>query len=997
MGSARALREDSPGSPADGSVRAVGDARRLGGEPPEQDAQSERRRSVGTITSNVGLFSGIDTASLIQQILQIEARPRQLAENRLFQLQTQQAAYLDINSRLSGLSTAAQAFRTDNIFDTRSAASSDDSVLSAIAGTSATNGSYTFIVDRLVTTRQQLSRGFADRDNSAIGIDQISFDDQRARLDRDTSLSELNDGNGIDRGAILIDGVEIDLSRVATVGDVIESINSASGLSGVTASVQNGSFVLEGATSVTSGPGDDTAASLGLAGKAAVSGAITGDRVFGLNNNTALTSLNDGRGETIDSTVGEHVFDLVFEVTDPDVGGSPVRVEIRLGDVIDLPDNEDEEIEVTQAAASDIGGVVDRINQALTDAGLTDLSASIDQASGRLVVNGSGNETIDITSSDDTTTAEDLGIAGSFTGGAVAGGRILADANTTLLSSINGGSGLAGDGLLNVDTRDGSSLAIDISAAQTLEQVINAINDQGGGSITAGLNKAGNGLSITDNTTGSNNFVIAGSSGNDSAAALGIAGTSTSDSIQGSNLQLAYLGQGTRLSTLNRGEGIGTGSFRITDSSGSVADITIDDEDTTLLDVIEKINRENDSGGINVRARLNDTGDGLLIEETGTPGATAITIEDTEGTAARDLRIAGTATGTGGENFIDGSFETVIEFEPADTLDDVIQKINEASAGVAATIINDGSSASPFRLSLSSTTSGTAGRFVVDSGDFDLGLDLLDRGEDARVFFGSSDAADGILLSSSSNTLDGVVQGVTIDLKNTSDAPVTLTIATDTEGIEESVESFIDAFNGVLDRIDQQTRFVAETGERGALLGDGTTLLLRQQLVNTINGTVDGFSNGFDRLADVGVTIGQGSQLQFDRERFREALSEDPTAVEQLFTERVIDESGSVRTLDDGVTTVRDPDAQTTFSALGLIPQIEEFANSYTSTLGGTLTLRNEALDSQIALQQDRIESFTDRLATREQILQREFIAMEQAIAQLQSQGSSLSQITSIG
>ena len=37
------------------------------------------------ITSTVGLISGIDTGSLIEQLLQIEARPRTLAQQRLVQ------------------------------------------------------------------------------------------------------------------------------------------------------------------------------------------------------------------------------------------------------------------------------------------------------------------------------------------------------------------------------------------------------------------------------------------------------------------------------------------------------------------------------------------------------------------------------------------------------------------------------------------------------------------------------------------------------------------------------------------------------------------------------------------------------------------------------------------------------------------------------------------------------------------------------------------------
>ena len=80
------------------------------------------------------------------------------------------------------------------------------------------------------------------------------------------------------------------------------------------------------------------------------------------------------------------------------------------------------------------------------------------------------------------------------------------------------------------------------------------------------------------------------------------------------------------------------------------------------------------SSGLAINARINDKGDGILIEEevTGTPGSVQIKIEDTSGSVAEGLRIETEASGTDEDNFIDGSFETVIEFEATDTLDDAI-------------------------------------------------------------------------------------------------------------------------------------------------------------------------------------------------------------------------------------------------------------------------------------------------------------------------------------
>ena len=117
---------------------------------------------MGGITTGVGIFSGINTSQLIDQLIAIESRPKQLAQARVLQLQQQQAAWLDLNSKVQSLKAAAAAFRTANIFKTNAAGSSDEHVLTATAGVTATPGSYQFIVDRLVSTQQFLSRGFAN-------------------------------------------------------------------------------------------------------------------------------------------------------------------------------------------------------------------------------------------------------------------------------------------------------------------------------------------------------------------------------------------------------------------------------------------------------------------------------------------------------------------------------------------------------------------------------------------------------------------------------------------------------------------------------------------------------------------------------------------------------------------------------------------------------------------------------------------------------------------
>jgi len=953
---------------------------------------------MGGITTGVGLFSGIDTGSLIEQLLAIESRPKVLAQTRMIQLQSQQAAYISINSQLTAIQNLAKAFRTDNVFKNKKSIVSNESLLTANASQDALPGSYNFVVNKLVSTQQMLSGGFATS-NSAAGLTSLTFEGAEARLDRDTSLADLNNGDGITRGVITVNGTDVDLSTVGTVSEVLDAINSVGG--GVNARVENDKFVIDGVTSIENASGREVLESMGLDG-AIVSNTVTGSAVYTLGTNTALSSINDGRGLGVRNTSGVGVHDIEISL---DLNGNSLfddgLVEVRLGDIEELVDGE---LVVTSSAVTTIGGVIDRINDAIAAEPLYagEIEASIDPVTGTIQLNdltGSrGIQVLDATTSgSQSTAAADLGFAGFYTGGSTSASRIFAGMNTTLVSSLNGGTGLgATDGDLNFSTQDGSIFTVDISGLDDVNDIIQAINDSNGGAtLSASLNEAGNGLAINDLTSGGSTFAIAGTSGFDTAALLGVSGSFTSGTAQGIDQDLAYFGTATNLDSMFDGAGLGTGSFEIIDSDGLKAEFTISGGDETMADVIRRINQ---SSAISVTARINDTGDGLIIEDTA-GGINLLEINDTDGTVAKKLRIAGKvdedflALDPINNNYINGSFETTLEFDANDSLEDVINGINESNAGVSASLLNTGTGSTPFRLSLASDDTGTAGRFLVDSGTFDLGISTIDAGDDSRVFYGSTNAADGVLISSSTNQLDGVIQGVTIDLLSTSDEAVEISITEDTESIETKIQEFVDAFNTAIEQIDFQTRFDQETEERGTLLGDGTMIGLRGAMFSSILRQNDGFSSDFSRLADVGIKIGSGSKLEFDSAKFRDAYAEDSQAVEDLFSRRTV----LVPEVDEDATFLNPDDGTLEFSEQGVMVLFEQFADAYTDSLTGVLTGRDSAFDDQIALQESRIEFIDARLDRKREVLQRQFLAMEQAIAGFQTQGSALAQIQSIG
>ena len=159
---------------------------------------------MGSISTGIGLISGIDIANLVNQLIAIESRGKIRLQGRLAGLQQQQAALLDINTRLLNLKSASSGLRSNKVFDSALVTSSDPAVLTATATGSAQPGTFSFLVKQLVASSQQLSKGFTDTDTTPLGLTKLSFEIGNGLLATDTDLQELNAGTGAARGKITI-------------------------------------------------------------------------------------------------------------------------------------------------------------------------------------------------------------------------------------------------------------------------------------------------------------------------------------------------------------------------------------------------------------------------------------------------------------------------------------------------------------------------------------------------------------------------------------------------------------------------------------------------------------------------------------------------------------------------------------------------------------------------------------------------------------------------
>lgn len=808
---------------------------------------------MGRITSGVGLVSGINSKDIIDQLMTLEARPKDLIQKRIDSVNEQKLAYTDLSTRLTTMKLSAQSLKKPSFFEGSKATSSDEDVLTATASNGASVGSFQFQVARLVTAQQTVSQGFVDFDSTKVGAGTLTIEMGGGELSRQSTLGELNGGAGVRRGVFRITdrsgaSTTIDITNAVTLDDVIKKVNTSLGIQ-VKAVAKGDGLVLTDLTGKTANNlvvqdiGDGHAAEdLGIVASSTTN-TITGTDINYVGRSTNLSQLNDGRGIRTASSGN----DLAIAVAD---GNGPT--------------------EISLAGKKTLGDVIDAINTA----GGTKFKAEIEPGANGIKVTSLIGGDVTVTDVGTSKAGTDLGILGTKNT-SITGTGIIAGLNTVLLSSLKGGAGLA-LGTISVQSRAASSGAsIDLSGAKTVADVLDTINGANAG-VKASLNGSGNGIQITDTSGGTGNIVIADVSGT-GAASLGIAGTFDSNTpvVKGVNLQRAWMSENTMLAAMNGGKGVSQGKFKITAANGKtgIIDLTQGNE-VRLQDVISEINTRQ----MGVTASINANGDGLLLTDT-TSGPGKMKVEEEGGTTAADLNIKGTATDAG---TINGTYEKTITVAATDTLQDVQKKINDLSFGVSASIINDGSGGAPYRLSLNSRNSGLAGRVVFDGGATKLDTHNLVEAQDAAVFVGSSDSTQPLLVTASRNQLAGVIKGVNVELHGVSDKPVNLSVSRSAENVTGEIQKFVDAFNEMADKMKELTKFDTATNTRGLLLGEVTIQTVQTTMVQSFQGVVTA-GGRFRVLADVGVSFKDG-KLEFDEDKFNEAYGTDPEAVRNLFS-----------------------------------------------------------------------------------------------------------------
>ncbi|SHF58113.1 flagellar hook-associated protein 2 [Desulfacinum infernum DSM 9756] len=292
--------------------------------------------------------------------------------------------------------------------------------------------------------------------------------------------------------------------------------------------------------------------------------------------------------------------------------------------------------------------------------------------------------------------------------------------------------------------------------------------------------------------------------------------------------------------------------------------------------------------------------------------------------------------------------DVTLDGKSLNELQDEINALNTGSnaTGVVASILKV--SDSDYRLILTSEEEGAAGiQFADAPGDY---FSTLQAGEDAAF------TIDGIAMTRSSNTITDAIEGVTLQLHGEDPATtVSLSIDRDEEAVREKVQTFVDAYNSVVDYINDQFEYNALDEEAGGVLfGDSQLRSIKNRIQTTVLSK---------QLFNHGVTFSNDGTLEFDADEFTEALSKDYAGTISKFN--------------------------------GLAQSLQTVLDDLTDSVDGTVTKQIKSVEDQIDTLDDRILAMEDRIDAEMERLQEQFIAMDMAISNMNSQMETLSQLLS--
>jgi flagellar hook-associated protein 2 len=357
----------------------------------------------------------------------------------------------------------------------------------------------------------------------------------------------------------------------------------------------------------------------------------------------------------------------------------------------------------------------------------------------------------------------------------------------------------------------------------------------------------------------------------------------------------------------------------------------------------------------------------------------------TGGFASETDGVLGTGTITIGN-------QTISVDSTNDSLQGIMSSINAVSGttGVTASIINDGTTTSPYHIVLTgqdaSYTFNVSSALQDDSGNaIAFNANTVQTAQQANL------TIDGLAVVSNSNTVTGAIAGVTLNLNAVSTSTTSgtttqyatsqLSITPDTTTLEKNINTFVTNYNAIMNWINAGYTLVSNAaGTQVAdpstaanptdaqlsqiLIGDTTMDDIKNQLQTMISGTVSSSSASgtLNNLSSIGITTNEDGTLSVDTTTLENSLQNNFSGVTNLLA-------------GDGTT-----------GSTGVMGQLNTYLMNLTDPTLGMYAEKKTANETAMNDLENQISVKQEALTQQEATMKAQFTAMELMISNLNSQ-----------
>lgn len=296
----------------------------------------------------------------------------------------------------------------------------------------------------------------------------------------------------------------------------------------------------------------------------------------------------------------------------------------------------------------------------------------------------------------------------------------------------------------------------------------------------------------------------------------------------------------------------------------------------------------------------------------------------------------------------------------ATSLDDLVSAINDQVDGVTAYVMNTGDASTPYRLVVSANSTGSENTVSIDTSGLDSSTGTVPTFTEVSAAKDAELEVNGVSITSATNDVTDVIQGVTITALDVTSSAATLTVSRDRDSMVTKMTAVVTAYNSVMSYIRGQKAWNPDEGIRGSFVGESQPSEVVRQLQSTMSARFTAVGD-YNSLASLGITTEQNGDISLDSDKVTAALDAGMEDVTALFTDATDGIAASLTTLLDGFT-----------------------GDS------GTVTARSDSLDDDLTAFDTRIATYEAQLTAYQARLEKQFTAMELAIALFNSASSSL-------